>query len=164
MEKEQKKVKVELKEDQQKTKPRPSVPCDDQNCEKVFVNNSKMRRHYKSVHERQTYPCDLCQFQAARSDQLKRHVRRVHERVKYPCDQCEFQAAWPHGLVQHKRNRHELGPRYPCSQCHYQTADQTNLRRHIEAKHNDVILTCPECQFQTKWRKYYLPHLKTHNI
>ena len=36
------------------------------------------------------FPCNRCEYVAARAYYLKIHVENIHEGVRYPCSQCEY--------------------------------------------------------------------------
>ena len=47
--------------------------------------------------------------------ELKKNKR---SKVKFPCNKCDFVAARVFTLTRHVKNKQE-GIRYPCSQCNY---------------------------------------------
>ena len=76
-------------------------------CGKIFSSSSHLNRHTKSVHEGNKYPCDECNFAAARADTLREHIQVIHERVKnFHCDQCDYSATRKAALNRHISHKH----------------------------------------------------------
>ena len=62
------------------------------------------------------YPCDSCEYSAAKSSVLKRHIEIKHKGLRYLCDKCEYATTTSGNLKTHIESKHE-GFRYPCDEC-----------------------------------------------
>ena len=50
------------------------------------------------------FPCDQCEYKAARKDYLIFHVESKHQGLKHPCDQCDYKATYKSSLLIHKKS------------------------------------------------------------
>ena len=100
---------------------------------------------YKSFFQGITYPCDVCDYVAARPDALKRHKKGKHEEKKFLCDQCQFRAHSAIKLSQHKLTAH-VGIRYPCNMCDFQASKLAKLKEHKMTAHDGASFPCDECE------------------
>ena len=76
-------------------------------------------------------------LQAPSLGQLNRHVRSSHERPGYPCDSCDFSAARRYQLAEHVERWHGGGGGggHPCGRCDQVYSTRTCLRQHVLLKH-----------------------------
>ena len=54
------------------------VPCEQ--CGKQFTQQTHLKTHIHSVHEKVNYPCNQCQYKAGAKGDLKKHNQSVHEK------------------------------------------------------------------------------------
>ena len=62
----------------------------------------------RSVHEGDTYDCDVCDDKATIKGNLKQHVKSVREGVKYNCERCDYRAIQKWNLRVHQKSVHEV--------------------------------------------------------
>ena len=95
--------------------------------------------------------CNQCQLPFERSDSLKFHNDKVHEGIVFKCEHCDvYSNARKDNLERHirskhsdedsKRNRQNRNPRF-CKEegCTYIELNG-QLKRHIETKHDGVVM------------------------
>ena len=61
-----------------KTKVGSKFQCPHPQCDKLFYDNSTVRRHIRSVHEGVKYACNQCDYQATAQGSLTRHFQSKH--------------------------------------------------------------------------------------
>ena len=94
-----------------------------------------------------TYPCDLCDYVAARPEALKRHKKSKHEEKKFPCDQCQFRAHSAIKLSQHKLTAH-VGVRYPCNMCDFTAPKPAKLKERSIFLTYEKVYSCLNIYFE----------------
>ena len=180
------KPKIEFYSDEDQLDDEPK-PCPSPICDKVFTRKSSMKLHMKKVHKRQ-YKCNLCPYETVQESRLSRHVKSVHEKLKrYFCEQCSYAASDNYSLKFHVMSVHEKVKPFICEHCTHATTTQKALTIHIKAVHEKLkpficehcstgfatkymlqmhvtvvhekvkCFKCDQCSYQTA-RKYYLDH------
>ena len=74
------------------------------------------KRIKRSINVVIKYPCDSCEYSAAKSSVLKRHIEIKHKGLRYLCDKWEYATTTSGNLKTHIESKHE-GFRYPCDEC-----------------------------------------------
>ena len=112
------------------------VKCDQ--CQKIFINKSNLRRHKLIVHkvwENNNVVCDekTCPFTTKNIAQLRRHKTINHTRKRiFECNQCEQKFLSMSGLQKHVRSDH----RFQCKNCLQTFSMEKQLRQHNRVVHN----------------------------
>ena len=73
----------------------------------------------------------LCKKLLFDNTALKKHLESVHEKIRYQCDQCMKQFTTYDYLQSHKKSEHE-GKRFQCEKCEKSFVQASNLRRHLD--------------------------------
>ena len=138
----------------------------------------------ESQHEGIKYQCNYCDHQATRKNHLKTHVQTKHADIikksfnGKQVEEKEIKEAVvdvnkektnakkskkPAGQWQYKK---ELFVK--CTDCEGVFASRGLMLKHHEARHqvklSDLILSCDQCDYQTKWVSNYHRHRRTHNV
>ena len=58
-------------------------------CGKAFKSNLALNSHFKVVHLKEFYECDICQMKITTLTGVQKHKKVVHEKVKSECDQWQ---------------------------------------------------------------------------
>ena len=58
-------------------------------CMKIFAENSTLKRHVQSVHEKTKFKCDKCEKQFSCHDHVQRHKKSAHDNQKFKCENCK---------------------------------------------------------------------------
>ena len=66
-----------------------------------------LESHIKSVHGKDYYECDKCDYKASRKDSLNTHTKSVHDQSKFQCEQCNYKASRKHHLQSHVKSQHD---------------------------------------------------------
>jgi len=72
----------------------------DQNCKRKNVTSSDDNSR--------KFPCDECEYSAAKRSNLKVHVLAKHKGVKFPCHVCEYKGSSKGNTAKHMKNIHSL--------------------------------------------------------
>lgn len=56
----------------------PAFGCCVRDCYSVLFRKADLLRHTQAVHEKDVYPCEMCQLSYSRRDNLLRHIRAKH--------------------------------------------------------------------------------------
>ena len=80
------------------------LKCDQ--CEKVFSNNSDIKRHIQEKHEGFCEKCKFCGKEFAHRN-LRKHILAVHEKASKECEIC-FKSFSIYTIKLHKRNIHNI--------------------------------------------------------
>ena len=109
-------------------------------CNKLFSNQSNLRKHIISVHEKINFNCEICGKEVSRKDKLKEHMRDIHYRSsKFECLVCERKFIRKDNLLAHKNVCCK------CKHCHEQFPSPSELLNHI----------CPEKKDYSTGRKTF---------
>ena len=72
-------------------------------CNKLFSNQSNLRKHIRSVHEKMKFTCEICGKEVSRKDKLQRHKLSVHSKSsEFKCTVCERKFIQKDNLLAHK--------------------------------------------------------------
>ncbi|KAJ7579349.1 hypothetical protein C8J56DRAFT_342535 [Mycena floridula] len=131
------------------------VYCKDPLCLQGFTRNAEMQRHYKSVHEKTSFPCPDCQKTFWRKDHLRDH-RRTHgsesEKRPFSCLVCQERFTRKPSMQDHQRTAHgsesEKKP-FSCSVCQQSFSQNSGMERHRRIAHGSESekkpYSCPDC-------------------
>ena len=135
---------------------KPTVPCSEEGCGKVFGSKADLERHVLGKHMKWKAPCPEC-GKKFRMECLHQHIMTVHKGI-YPfkCPHCEQGFQNQKGLSTHVRIRHQ-GLYLYCRtvnkkglECGKVILSEEGLINHIECKHlgpgGGETTSCPQCQ------------------
>ena len=109
-------------------------------CNKLFSNQSNLRKHIKSVHEKMKFKCEIC---GSQKDNLRRHKKAVHSKsIEFKCTVCERKFSRKENLLANKNVCCK------CKHCHVQFTSPSKLLNHI----------CPEKNTTESAAKRFKPH------
>ena len=129
-------------------------------CDYQTKDNSNMRKHIRSLHNKEKFSCSTCENTYYDQSSLKKHIKSVHEGVKYACDQCDFEATQNPLLKFHIQSTH-FGIRYACGQCKFEAKYPQQLKNHSRVKHEGQQYTCDKCQFKSTYKNVLKKHMKS---
>ena len=102
----------------------------------TFVSMMHLKRHFKALHGRITFECDICKKTFNDKSNLIKHKKIVHNKIrKYECDRCEKKFAVNHQLKQHMITVHEKLKLHQCQICLLHSTTKGNLRAHMKMVH-----------------------------
>jgi hypothetical protein len=97
------------------------------------------------------FPCDACDYVAARKRDLAVHGRTTHtDQRPFACPECPYRAGDRSTLRKHKRMHTTEWP-FPCPQCSYAARNKYDLERHTGHLHGDkATLACSRCDYSCR--------------
>jgi KRAB domain-containing zinc finger protein len=121
-------------------------------CEKLFTRD-QFQLHYRQVHMRDEYKCQLCADKLfANACRYRQHVRLNHNQQQriFKCDQCEKTTNRASELYSHINIiRFKCNDRhFVCEICTKTFRSSSNLKDHIEYCHSNNRYKCDHCN---KW-------------
>ena len=111
-----------------------------------YATWSKLKRHIKSVHKGERFPCSDCEHTATQKCNLRTHIKTIHKGVTFLCPDCKFTTAQKGNLQRHIQSVHE-GATFSCQDCDYKAKLKTDLNSHIKSVHKGIIFPCPDCKY-----------------
>ena len=128
-------------------------------CKKMFENEKDLSDHMESCHgavfDRNTYCCELCEYNCDSSLSMNNHIDRYHRPIelndedntedisisqspdeRFPCNQCDSSFSYQFTLELHIKNNH-TGNNF-CYECNFRTTSDENLQKHINFFHNPM--------------------------
>ena len=139
---------------------------DEQMCNEcgLKLKNPYLLAKHKSVEHGEIFRCDQCDYTSKQNSNLKIHVATVHEKVRFYCDQCESSYAQKQGLEHHIRAFHEK-IKVKCSECDFESTQKSHLQKHYRKKHLNFRYTCEVCSQEFCDRYNFQVHMmKKHSI
>lgn len=134
-------------------------------CAKIFTLKKSLKGHIKNIHEGIRIQCDQCPYQAPDKAGLKRHIEARHEGKSFYCDQCDHVFMSRFSLATHLRNMHGPDTEYKCDDCDYKTKQRSNLKKHRDAKHDNIRYTCEICHKSLSQKGQLKVHMiKIHGV
>ncbi|KAL1464298.1 hypothetical protein WDU94_003960 [Cyamophila willieti] len=131
------------------------VPCDFEQCKKVFQHKDSMKKHYQKHHvnPKPRHVCDKCSASFFYRGEYYKHLYEAHGVEMFKCDKCDIVFT-----RQTDKTRHMRGHKtYTCEEpeCNGMTFERFNDKR----KHNSIVhptlYTCHHCDFKAQ-RKFFL--------
>ena len=123
-----------------------------------------LKRHLAEIHNiGDVFQCNQCDYKTGgptSRSKMKNHMASHSNEKNFQCDQCEFSGNTKASLDQHLR-RHNA-PKYLCNECDYKSTDSGNFSAHRTVKHGSVVLSCEDCNYNTKSRRSLREHNKKH--
>ena len=111
-------------------------------CNKLFSNQSNLRKHIKSVHEKIKFKCEICTKNFTRKDNLLSHKRNIHSKnIEFKCTVCERKFSRKGNLQAPKKVCCK------CRHCHEQLSSPSVLLNHV----------CPEKKTSKPAAKRFKP-------
>ena len=85
------------------------VVCEVDGCDFVTTAKANLRLHVRRVHTKgpKTKACRECDYRHMTSAGVQRHYREVHLKVRFNCELCEFQTTRKTLLNKHVRMKHQ---------------------------------------------------------
>ena len=107
-----------------------TIPCKDENCDKMFRTKQEARTHYNAGHLNKKEMCPLC---GGWYKNLYTHIHQIHQaEKKHICDECGKAFGKKHDLKVHIDRVHLL-KRYVCPRC---GKTISKIREHLKTVHN----------------------------
>ena len=132
-------------------------------CPKLFPTRNERNMHAR-IHLEQILHCSICNKQCPNKPSLVRHTRSVHNRDTFDCQICgqKFRSAggFKYHNIQHEENQTE---KFGCDLCGDQFTTKGYIKMHKDAQHKQITHTCPTCGFKLKYKIQLKLHMETHN-
>ena len=148
--------------------------CDQ--CDYRSKTKQHLIQHSESQHEGIKFSCNYCDHQATRKTHLKTHVQAKHnDIIEKSLNEklvVEKRPAANKKVNQDKANmpagKSEKELFVKCPDCEGVFASRRFMLTHHKARHevnlSDLIMSCDQCDYQTKWTSNYHRHRRTHNV
>jgi very-short-patch-repair endonuclease len=115
-------------------------------CSKVFVSQSKLKRHFESVHKKITYKCEKCNKNLSSKESLKTHIENVHDKKRLiNCELCNNQFSNNTSLQLHIKAVHKKSLEEKCEICNKTFSTHKSLSLHIKKVHEGDKINCNLC-------------------
>ena len=115
-------------------------------CSKVFVSQSKLKRHGDSVHKKISYKCEKCNKNLSSKESLKTHIENVHDKKRIiNCNLCDNKFSNNTSLQLHIKAVHEKSLEEKCEKCNKIYSTKKSLQIHIKKIHEDNKINCNLC-------------------
>ncbi|OSX71814.1 hypothetical protein BU14_0500s0013 [Porphyra umbilicalis] len=104
------------------------------NCDSAFSSKSDLRKHFRSVHEKERrYSCDSCESAFFFRKDLRKHSEIVHEKRRpFACGECGWRAGKKEHLKRHVRLIHERRRPFMCTVCSVSFGTKQNYQEHTK--------------------------------
>ena len=115
-------------------------------CSKVFVSQSKLKRHIDSVHKKISYKCEKCNKNLSSKESLKTHIENVHDKKRIiNCNLCDNKFSNNTSLQLHIKAVHEKSLEEKCEICNKTFSTHKSLSLHIKKVHEGDKINCELC-------------------
>ena len=117
-----------------------------------MISDARARREQR----KNTFQCDICDYNSASEILLSRHKRSTHPELQYMCDQCDYKDTKEDSLNDHKQTQHKSS-NHQCNQCDYNATTRSSLDDHkksIHEKQPEVIEVILDTRKEIKKQKY----------
>ena len=117
-----------------------NIPCESENCEKVFKNDFLLKKHVSHVHKKTI--CSICGKKIS-PNFIKQHMASAHtgkgndKNLILKCKICEKPFATA-GLLNKHMNIHTGVKPYKCQYCEQKFADGSNKIAHEKSVHEGI--------------------------
>ena len=93
----------------------------------------------ESVHFKESYPCNICGYQATEKGFLTRHIKNVHQNSEnIDCSECN-KSIQKISLKRHMKMLHSGEQTlYYCKICTYQSKYQFAVNKHVQNVHQKL--------------------------
>ena len=142
----------------------PKIYYDLKVYKKHFISDKNESNNYK-LEGNDSNKCDICGKVFGKKKYLSQHKKFMHFlKPHFKCDYpgCSAKYKYQSFLNSHKRTVHSL-VKVKCNQCNKVFKHQLSLNAH-KITHSEQLFACnwPDCQFQSKHKKYIKRHQKNH--
>ncbi|XP_023342653.1 zinc finger protein 271 [Eurytemora carolleeae] len=140
-----------------------TIPCQHNNCSKLFRTNQQATVHYKTTHLNMKEMCCYCNKEFKN---LVSHISQIHKQSKHTCDQCGKSFSKNHDMKLHKERIH-YERRYMCPVCGKRLS---KIQEHMRRIHPDFnydpanIQIAPPASASIETRILTLPVVKDEMI
>lgn len=139
------------------------VHCDQ--CGKIFTNETRLQRHIKTFHTKQTWSCDQCGEKFVHRSTKLSHMSKVHGMQKaFECSVigCSFSSFKSDRFRAHMEKHDNPDKMFPCPICQEEFKSYNTMTIHRARHQTKNTLECPICSKQFLDRRNYNMHLKSH--
>ena len=121
-------------------------------CNFTTKEKYHLQHHTKQKHlKKDLFECPKCSKKFCRKDVMKVHFKTIHEGQTFSCDLCSHVSTQKGELLRHKNSIHtKLAKKYDCSFCGKSLTSPRSLKNHVDSIHLRIIHSCSECEFKTK--------------
>lgn len=125
-------------------------------CEKVFANLRYLKRH-ESVHEENSFTCDLCGKRYKCNQNFKAHLKthkKDYVKEMFPCDSCKKSYTTSNSLERHKKLEHQgVKKNFLCQTCGKSFTSKYTMQQHLNVHTGQRPYVCNICgkDFTYKW-------------
>ena len=109
------------------------------------------------------FHCNLCDYKTSVKALIEKHMGKHSKEKMFLCDKCEFSGRTKRSLNKHMQRHDRTTPKYVCDECDYKSFDNSNFAAHRRVKHGSLMLSCADCDYNTKSRRSLRDHNKKHN-
>ena len=139
---------------------RPKITCPE--CGKLF-RDKHYYKHYHTVHSKQTFHCDLCDFKCKYKTALANHKLRKHAPRDLACGECDAVFSSEYSRMTHRKTTHSA-VLYYCQFCAHKTSVKSSLELHVKSRHTITAnFVCSFCPFETTDSVEIENHRATHH-
>ena len=109
-------------------------------CDFKFDIPSKLKTHFRDVHEKMKVSCTLCNKDYSKSN-ITTHIKLSHGTNVFKCTICEKELKSKQSLHQHQATEHGLKTaniNHKCSICSKEFTQKAHLRTHMRGLHRQT--------------------------
>ena len=140
------------------------ISCD--MCPYKSPKRYTLKKHLAEKHGLgRVFHCNLCNYKTSGHDgkgHMTIHMARHSKEKPFLCDKCEFSGRTKQSLNRHMQRHDRTTPKYLCDECDYKSFDQSNFAAHRRVKHGLLVLSCAQCDYNTKSTRSLRDHKNKH--
>lgn len=107
--------------------------------------------------------CCICLEVLKSKKEFFKHCRNHLISALYTCCYCNKEFRSREKFKVHLKSHSELEISFTCSRCRFKCCSKAEMKIHIFKKHNDKVMNCDFCSYQTKYSSYLKRHMLKHN-
>ncbi|XP_050465534.1 zinc finger protein 791-like isoform X9 [Cataglyphis hispanica] len=141
-----------------KRNPKTEDRCEE--CDKVFANEEKLRKHMIKAHQKEKpFQCVLCGKYFKTEEFLKIHLKQHNKR--FTCDICGISKVSGYDLRLHKKKHNQEYVTH-CEMCGKGFYTNQTLERHLLTHTGEKPFVCKVCNIAYASAAYLNMHMKSH--